>query len=681
MGCPSTKTYTPFLEHPPHSSTSFYQGNGKTSKIQDAAKAKQLMLQDSLDRTFVRAAQIGNFTLLKSLKGANVNGINKIGRTALHYAVERQDHEMFNFLQNHGADVNVADFSKISPLDLAVKSGKPELVHMVLEAGARILQSNCSDEKISLKDFLVEHKPSNCRNRWTTFCSAVGRAEEKVEYREIVKLLIASEKKRGFGLDGLAFVAGIKMKKQKFIQWLLDEGYTPNQKIGAEGNTPLHVLSDCCEKRAVKPLVSLFLEKIDKEERNSKGLTPLAYAAKKGSLVVIKEMLAKNADIEAKNRKGRTPLHLALRNGNYNAAKYLITSGADLKAESLHKETAANITLRGLGAGEMTVFLEAHGVIRPIESTGEEVKFDIPSKVTQGKIRRKKPLPKEKRAETEWEPKHVIFEESMPAVDCALEREIDLLKQAEDFLKEGLDICQPEEKSLFPEKMTVRALKYCVVKFCEALLPENFTRIQVSGLLSNENFFKELRNGVKHDRISLEEKDVFKLFKIFKKVCLKEKINEFYSLKIPEKIDVKRVKQLENLVSKKITVPLSEKTDYLLRYLNKELNFLNKIRKALVKSSHKILYMAFKMTISNISDIFKKLEDLHPDRDILNRNSSLQAENILNRALHAGEKVGHYNLKDLQEEDIPLDSINYFLENIEKLQELRLKIVERCKTS
>ncbi len=106
----------------------------------------------------IYAAQFGDIALIKTLleRGALVNPVDREGNSALGYLVSRKDtkNDAVSLLLAHGADVNVANKSRHTPLHLAVtKPVQPEsaaqqneLVKMLLAAGADANRSTYNGE-------------------------------------------------------------------------------------------------------------------------------------------------------------------------------------------------------------------------------------------------------------------------------------------------------------------------------------------------------------------------------------------------------------------------------------------------------------------------------------------------------------------------------------------------------
>ena len=68
--------------------------------------------------------------------GADINGADESGQTALHFAVDRGNIECILLLIEHGANVNAIDCDGIGVLLTAVMAGNTEVIKLLLEKGA-----------------------------------------------------------------------------------------------------------------------------------------------------------------------------------------------------------------------------------------------------------------------------------------------------------------------------------------------------------------------------------------------------------------------------------------------------------------------------------------------------------------------------------------------------------------
>jgi ankyrin repeat protein len=74
--------------------------------------------------------------------GADVNGQDEFGFTALHKAVEYGNLEIIKFLIKSGADINSKDKERYSPLHIAIISGNIEIIRFLIKKGADV---NCKN--------------------------------------------------------------------------------------------------------------------------------------------------------------------------------------------------------------------------------------------------------------------------------------------------------------------------------------------------------------------------------------------------------------------------------------------------------------------------------------------------------------------------------------------------------
>jgi hypothetical protein len=95
----------------------------------------------------------------------------------------------------------------------------------------------------------------------------------------------------------------------------------------------------------------------DPDQRNSNGQTPLAGAAFKGDLPMIKLLLAYGADIEGASPDGRTALMIAAMFDRTGIVEYLVSRGANLDATDASGVSAADAAQR-MGASKALELLQ-----------------------------------------------------------------------------------------------------------------------------------------------------------------------------------------------------------------------------------------------------------------------------------------------------------------------------------
>ena len=92
--------------------------------------------QTKRDKAWFNAAKSGDEELLKlALKsGCDINAVDELKNTALHYAAKQADLNVMHFLIENGADLNATNEKLATPLHLTEKN--IDAIRILLEAGA-----------------------------------------------------------------------------------------------------------------------------------------------------------------------------------------------------------------------------------------------------------------------------------------------------------------------------------------------------------------------------------------------------------------------------------------------------------------------------------------------------------------------------------------------------------------
>ena len=234
-------------------------------------------------------------------------------------------------LVRHGADVNVRIVPQRSSqaetaLDFAVRSDRPGAVELLLAAGARV------HEQLSHAKTLLHH----------------------VKSREVAEMLLTAglsvDAKDNDGQCPLDFA--VEEGRRDVAQALIGYGARPNFfsfVVVGDFETVCDMLdADCSLISAFNPRYDPPLAHLDNNEASefpwgSTSGTALHYAAKAGSLPMVKLLLERGADVNAARAEGDrwTPLHDAvyysitndLRDG-HSIIQTLVAAGADLAAKT-----------------------------------------------------------------------------------------------------------------------------------------------------------------------------------------------------------------------------------------------------------------------------------------------------------------------------------------------------------
>lgn len=221
----------------------------------------------------------------------------------LHDAVQRCEVPEVKQMLAGGAPVNEMDGALDTPLHLAIRSGKPVCVYLLLAAGANPYPPDRAGATPAL---LARRFPAGSIHDEMSFL---------LERPAVVK-------------EGLHFA--IQRGNADITKLLLDAGIDPNQP-NSQGSTPLH---DAALRGDVS-LLQVLLEHgavtavVDKD-----GFLPLHLAALSGKPEAISALLAHGAKLSAVTRDtGETALHIAAAWGRLDALRILLAAGADRLAK------------------------------------------------------------------------------------------------------------------------------------------------------------------------------------------------------------------------------------------------------------------------------------------------------------------------------------------------------------
>ncbi|XP_015598034.1 transient receptor potential channel pyrexia [Cephus cinctus] len=263
----------------------------------------------------------GRLNLLELLyeKGADINISDKLGRTALYYAIHHSNVEIVKWLLEHGANVN----SKVginswpkdmpyatnmtmepdcpigrnlplpecwgrTPLHQAVRANEPEIVRMLVNAGAMV---DAQDEQ-GVTPLLLAGANLDCSNK-----------EEMMKFDEVVEILASANA-------------------------------SVNVVHPDTGTTVLHHASMLGSKTAIKRLLEAGAWPLF--QCIGTGSTALHIAAGEGHLETL-QVLLEAVDpvcVNIRDEVGRTPLHKAAYQDHQECVRMLVDYGGNLAAET-----------------------------------------------------------------------------------------------------------------------------------------------------------------------------------------------------------------------------------------------------------------------------------------------------------------------------------------------------------
>jgi len=267
-------------------------------------------------------------------QAADVNAAQGDGMTALHWAALNGDPEMVQMLLYAGANIKAATrLGAYTPLYMAAKTGHAGIVEALLKAGAdpkssgsdgvtALMMAASSGDTACVKLLLDHGADPNAKE--------IERGQTALDF--------AATFNRSGAINVLIAHGGDATLASKITQ------PPPLPQRGQYANAPTAAAKPVPPKEAAKPKESTAtaqppLVNMDDNAKGSGnprgGLTPLMYAARQGSIDAALALLDGGAPIDSRSADKSTALILAIINGHFDLAKLLVDRAADVNMASI----------------------------------------------------------------------------------------------------------------------------------------------------------------------------------------------------------------------------------------------------------------------------------------------------------------------------------------------------------
>lgn len=286
----------------------------------------------SLERLLDDAIVTSNVDALKKAidNGADVNATIKAGRAALHEAALYHDNnEITSFLIERGADVNIRDLERKTPLDLAVWQGHLKVVDCLIKHGAvlgdtslhnsreytlhtgiLIVEAAAAGKREIVELLLQNGVDPNCERRYGVLSETPLQAAARAGHTNIAKLLIEN----GADVEACAKVDGS-------YGWL-DPGITRER-----WHRPIVIAVRAGHIEMVRLLLKLGASPRSEGNPYVRS-SPLLAAAETGNAEMVNTLLEKGADLNPAYPP--TPLWAAAKAGHKEIVNLLLSKGVEL---------------------------------------------------------------------------------------------------------------------------------------------------------------------------------------------------------------------------------------------------------------------------------------------------------------------------------------------------------------
>ena len=280
----------------------------------EAQPAPQCDLEQWRTEAFFRTATVQDVKACLEA-GADPNVRNEYKSTPLHRAAWNKNPAVIEALLKAGANPMARNEWKTTPLHLARNLGKPTVIKALIDAGA--------DARAVLK--------------WTPLHEAAALNEDPAAIEALLKAGADSAALDEDKCTPLHLAAGSN-ENSVVIEALLKAGADPMARNEWK-MTPLHLAARNNENPVV--IETLLKAGADPMARSKSKMTPLHLAAGSNeNPVVIETLLKAGADPMARSKSKFTPLHWAARyNENPAVIETLLNSGADPMAKDKRDDT------------------------------------------------------------------------------------------------------------------------------------------------------------------------------------------------------------------------------------------------------------------------------------------------------------------------------------------------------
>ena len=274
------------------------------------------MAQTTRDERVASAAERRDGEAVRTLlnQGANVNGRQADGATALHWAAHWDDLDTADLLLRARADVNAANDHGVTPLALACENGNVAMVERLLKAGANANAAVSTGETALM---------TAARTGSVGAVKALQASGANVNAKEPTH-------------GQTALMWAVSNRHPDVVRALLDLGADINARSEVRPRV-VHTGSRFGDRGADKGVVTMDLG----------GFTPLLFAARQGDPETGKLLLAAGANVNDAAANSASALVVAAHSGNGPLAMLLLEKGADPNAAGAGYTPLHAAVLRG----------------------------------------------------------------------------------------------------------------------------------------------------------------------------------------------------------------------------------------------------------------------------------------------------------------------------------------------
>lgn len=286
-------------------------------------------------------ASAATIQFLLDQPGVEVNHVTHEGRIYLHWATNKGNAEVVDYLIKKGTDIYFPDANNHTALTFAAGSGTltPAVIDAFLKGGLDIkrkykdganllLLAVPADKDMVITNYLVSkgfslNSTDDEGNTAFNYAARMGNVT-------LMKTLL--EKGVKYNANALIMASQGTFRSANTIdvyRYLVDDLKVDPKTTSKAGQNVLHGI---VRKQNQAEMVKYFLEKgVDMNKADNEGNTPFISAAGGKSTEVVELMLPKVKNINAVNGKGESALMVAVKGSSAEVVNLLLKSGADVK--------------------------------------------------------------------------------------------------------------------------------------------------------------------------------------------------------------------------------------------------------------------------------------------------------------------------------------------------------------
>lgn len=297
------------------------------------------------------AAEKGHSSILQGLLQNNYDSKQCLTEALLRACLGSVDSpDIVSELIKKGADVNAVDSAGNSPLLLAIRNQKPEVVKALVSSSANVNYKNLKSDNES--PILLASKGKN-----TSIIEELIKAGANIESSYTDKTT--------------PLMVAVNSENVEAINVLIKAGAKTNS-TNSNGITPLMLAAQQKNLEIVKKLI-VSGSKISTTDNN--GETALIFAIKSNSLEIMQELTKKGASVNSKHKNNETPLMYATRQNNRDLVHALVVLQANLEDKNSKGQTALDIAQENKYESAEKELLNA-GAIEHKKETKTKLKLD-----------------------------------------------------------------------------------------------------------------------------------------------------------------------------------------------------------------------------------------------------------------------------------------------------------------